>query len=392
MRNVIRELIDFNQGRDPERLAMKFARMSESPFAFLRGSCHLFYAQLPRAAVLRKAPLAWACGDLHLENLGSYRGDNGQVYFDINDFDEALRAPASWDLLRVLCSVHVARKTLGASKKEANALCALLLESYGRALADGKARWVERETAQPPVRDLLVSADASHQRNLIAARTKKGRIKLDGKKALRASDRDHERVHALFDALQKREQFGRVKVRDVARRVAGTGSLGLERWVVLVEAEGAREQLLDLKIATPAASVRFGPKLAQPAFRDDALRIVGVQRRMQAIAMASLHAVKLARVPFVLRTLLPSEDRVKLASLEPKQVGNLLRTVAECLAWDQLRSSGRDGSASADVLAAFGQDRSWRPELLALAVECAAQVERDYDAFTRSLADGELQP
>jgi uncharacterized protein (DUF2252 family) len=384
MRNVVSELVSFNAGRDPERLAMKYERMRASPFAFLRGSCHLFYARLPRSPLLRKAPLVWACGDLHLENLGSYRGDNGQVYFDINDFDEALRAPASWDLVRVLTSVLIARKSLGANKGEARALCALLLETYARALSDGKARWVERETALAPVRGLLASADASHHRALVASRTKNDRIKLTPRRALPASERDQERVHALLEALRsKHNELARWRVRDVARRVAGTGSLGLERWVILVDDADApeRQHLLDLKSATPASPLRFGPRLAQPAFRDEAARIVGVQRRMQAIAMASLHEVKLGRAPFVLRRLQPSEDRVALDSLKPTRVANLLRTVAECLAWDQLRSSGRDGTAIPDALIAFGRDASWQRPLIELAHSMADQVQQDYDAF-----------
>lgn len=387
MRDAVSEIVRFNRDRDPERLELKYARMRASPFAFLRGSCHLFYLRLPRVPLLRRAPLAWTCGDLHLENLGSYRGDNGQVYFDINDFDEALRAPASWDPLRLLTSVFVARTLVSASKKQARELCALLLEAYAGALADGKARWVERETATQPVRGLLASADASHHRALIASRTRAGRVKLSARRALAASAQDQERVRALFASLRKYPDLAHAEVRDVARRVAGTGSLGLARWVILVEDRTAdeREHLLDLKIATPPAALQFAPKLAQPAFPDEAVRIVHAQQRMQAISMASLHAVKLGRAPFVLRRLLPSEDRVELAALKPARVGNLLRTVAECLAWDQLRSSGREGSATADELIAFGRDRSWQRPLIELSAALAEQVERDYEAFLASV-------
>ncbi len=41
-----------------------------------------------------------------MENFGSYKGDNRQVYFDINDFDEGALAPASWDLVRLLASIQ----------------------------------------------------------------------------------------------------------------------------------------------------------------------------------------------------------------------------------------------------------------------------------------------
>ena len=98
--DVVRSIMAFNAGRESERLQLKYSKLRSSTFAFLRGTCHLFYAQLPQAGVFKSAPLAWACGDLHLENFGSYKADNRLVQFDINDFDEAALARASWDLLR----------------------------------------------------------------------------------------------------------------------------------------------------------------------------------------------------------------------------------------------------------------------------------------------------
>ena len=66
--DVAQTIRDFNAGRDPERLQMKYTTMRESPFAFLRGTCHLFYDRLPKLMRVDGAPLVWACGDLHLEN------------------------------------------------------------------------------------------------------------------------------------------------------------------------------------------------------------------------------------------------------------------------------------------------------------------------------------
>ena len=103
---IISAIISNNAGRDPERLAMKYAKMAQSPFIFLRGACHLFYDTLPDSPLFRDAPLAWCCGDLHFENFGSYKGDNRLVYFDINDYDEAALAPATWDMIRLLTSIQ----------------------------------------------------------------------------------------------------------------------------------------------------------------------------------------------------------------------------------------------------------------------------------------------
>lgn len=96
MLDVIETIRRFNAGREPERLAMKYAYMRASPFVFLRGTYHLFYDRLSTAPLAAGAPAAWICGDLHLENFGSYKGDNRLVYFDVNDFDESALAPVRY--------------------------------------------------------------------------------------------------------------------------------------------------------------------------------------------------------------------------------------------------------------------------------------------------------
>jgi len=103
-RSVEERIEAFNQGRESERLALKLQALERSAFTFLRGTCHLFYADLPAHPLLQDAPATWVCGDLHLENFGTYQGDNRAVYFDLNDFDEAALAPCSWEVVRLLAS------------------------------------------------------------------------------------------------------------------------------------------------------------------------------------------------------------------------------------------------------------------------------------------------
>src|SRR5262249_1643840 len=105
---VHKRILKFNAERDPQLLARKYARLAQDPFLFLRGTCHLFFEDWRGGRELDGAPVAWICGDLHLENFGSYKGDNRLSYFDINDFDEAALAPCTWEAARLLVSVHVA--------------------------------------------------------------------------------------------------------------------------------------------------------------------------------------------------------------------------------------------------------------------------------------------
>ncbi|MES2099462.1 MAG: hypothetical protein V4569_06550 [Pseudomonadota bacterium] len=62
--------------------------------------------------------------------------------------------------------------------------------------------------------------------------------------------------------------------------------------------------------------------------------------------------------------------------------------MGQIVAWAQLRSAGRDGSASADTLIDFGRRRKWRTALLDAARDCAAQVTRDAAVFNAAFDDG----
>lgn len=395
MTDLVRSILDSNAGRDPERLALKYRKMRANPFAFLRGSCPLFYDRLPAARVLDEAPATWVCGDLHLENFGSYKGDNGLVYFDINDFDEAALAPCTWDLVRLLTSLLVAARAIGVDRRAARAHCRSVADVYANALIGGKARWVERQIAQGIVRQLLDGLQSRTRIRFLASRIERRGtrciLRTDGKKALPLPAAQREQVVSFMRAFASKQPEPRFfRVLDVARRIAGTGSLGVDRYAILIEGKGSPDgnYLLDLKRALPSSLVTH-LELRQPAWETEAQRVVAVMRRMQAVSMAFLHPVIMGGKPYVLRGLQPSEDRVALPASKTglSQFHGATTAMAQIVAWAQLRSGGRNGSAIADELIAFGSDSKWRKPLLEVAERCSAQVEEDWRAYARAFDD-----
>jgi len=389
---LIGRIRKFNAGRDPERLHLKYQAMRADAFAFLRGTCHLFYQDWPSGSPLDDAPATWICGDLHLENFGSYKGDNRLTYFDLNDFDEAALAPATWELARFLSSVLVGAETLGVNRPEALALCHCFLDGYTAALQDGKARWLERSTAEGMVKSLLSGLGQRTRPEFLDSRTKlkggKRMLRLDGKRALPATDKDYQKVTlfmAEFAAHQPDPKF--FKVLDVARRIAGTGSLGIERYVILVAGSGspAGNYLLDLKHAPVPALAPYLP-LPQPAWETEAHRVVGIQRRVQAVSPAFLNAVQIGEHSYVMRELLPDSDRLQLELWNGKlrRLENVMHAMAKVVAWGHLRSSGRQGSAIADEWISFAARNDWRGPLLEYANDYSRQVVSDWKAFRRS--------
>lgn len=371
--DIISAIARHNAGRDPERLAMKYAKMAQSPFIFLRGTCDLFYAALPDSALFCDAPLAWCCGDLHFENFGSYKGDNRQVYFDINDYDEAALAPVTWDIIRLLTSIQCGADSLNATPDESLRVAQSGIDAYRSALIHGKPLWVEKETSDGLVNVLLTDLQNRERSKFLDKRTvRKGSqrsLKVDGIKALPASAAQKQRVTEFmthFAAQQENPAF--FQVLDIARRIAGTGSLGVERFVVLVEGKNSPDgnYLLDLKEAVPSAMMPHLDRLGivQPTWGDEAERVVKVQNRMQSVDHAFLHAVKFDGLPCVLKGLQPSEDRVSIGDWGKKleRLQAVAAIMGRILAWDQLRASGRSGAACADALSDFAQGHEWTVE------------------------------
>jgi hypothetical protein len=109
---------------------------------------------------------------------------------------------------------------------------------------------------------------------------------------------------------------------------------------------------------------------------------------MQAVPVALLEAVTMDERPFVLRALQPSDDRVNLGQADAAQLEQLVGTMGQLVAWAELRSAGRDGSATADELIAFGGRKKWKTALLDAATACAAQVRKDAAVFNDAFDAG----
>ena len=392
MADVVTRIARYNAGREPERLAVKYDAMRREAFAFFRGTAHLFWEDWhAQHGVNAEAPLVWGTGDLHLENVGSFRGDNRLVYFDLNDFDEGARVPASWEIARFITSVHVAAKSLGAPKAAARELARSFVAAYAEALGDGKARWVERAIATGMVKELLEKVKGRSRESLLDARTtlRRGRraLRIDGRKVLPIDKRDRASVTRAIEQLARAEAKPRFfQVLDVGRRVAGTASLGLERYVILVRGSGSPDGnwLLDLKEAHPSPLAALVP---QPTcWPDEAERVIGIQHRMQAICPALLRTLHMNDKSYVLRELQPTEDRLALEHWHGKlrRLHKVMITIGHLVAWAQLRSASRDGAAVIDELIAFGKDKSWHRELLRESEAYSRVVERDWRQFKRA--------
>ncbi len=384
----------YNQGRIPFLVQQKYEKMSDNVFSFFRGSCHLFYEDWSLHNT-ENAPLTWICGDLHTENFGSYKGANRLVYFDINDFDEAVLAPASLEITRLVTSIFVAAEAYSLDREEASSLAQITLNSYAASLQYGKAGAVERETAIGIVGDLLQTAQNRTRKEFLNERSiveKKTRSILEDGKKYFAIENEKEKIvtEHIENFGQKRGTPDFFRVLDVKRRVAGTGSLGVERYAILVEGNGSlhKNYLLDLKEALPSSLISVNNKAVsgvQPEWTSEAFRVVELQHRMQFQTPALLSSLEIGGKTYILRELQPSQDKLDLAALKGKykRFAAALETMGELTAFAQLRSSGRQGSATSDALREFAFQTAWQQDILNYAASYSKQVHNDYTNFCK---------
>ena len=365
--------------------------MAESRFRFFRGSGHLFYEDLSKAEHFPVSPPAWICGDMHIENFGSFKGDNRQVYFDLNDFDEAILAPCLWEVVRMLTSILLAFEGLDLPKKEALNVTRQFIDVYAKTLAKGKTVNLDARTAEGIVNQFLLQVEKRRQKELLKKRTvlsKKGKLLLSAdypKHTQLNTDLKAELLAHIEQYLNQRSTLlDDYRVQDVIFRLAGTGSLGVKRYVILLQnkAKSSKCLFLDMKQAAPS-SLKPYLGLKQPVWQTEAERVITLKFRMQAVSPALLDSTLFKGDSFVLEEMQPSEDRIDFEQIKNnyKDINRVIVDMAVLAASSQLRSSGRQGSAIADELLTLGKNHAWHQPLLKYASAYAKQVKKDFNEY-----------
>ena len=397
MPTIYDRITEFDKGRLPEMLPLKYKAMSLNVFSFFRGTCHLFYQDLSKRNKLPHSPLTWICGDLHLENFGSFKGDNRMEYFDLNDFDEAGLAPALWEVSRMVTSILVEAENIGLEKETGLNAAKMFLDTYAATLRRGKSVSVDPRTADGIVREFLRRTEKRKQKELL----KKLTVKNNGRLSLLANEH-----HFALEKSLKDELIGfvadavthidcltyRYEVQDAIFRLAGTGSVGVKRYMFLLKNLDVKKKylLLDMKQALPSS---LKPYLTskQPDWESDAERVIIVQKRMQNVSPALLSPVYFKGDPYVLKQLQPLEDKINLEVLKGRgtDMQQVIKEMAVLTASAQLRSSGRQNSGIADDLIAFGETDSWKAGVIKYASAYVNEVKRDYVEFLTGYKDGQ---
>jgi uncharacterized protein (DUF2252 family) len=401
-RDPIEIILAVNAARIPALVPIKMARMALSPFAFFRGSVPVMAADLGLSPSTQIA--VQVCGDAHVHNLGAFAAPDGRLVFDLNDFDETIRAPWEWDLKRLAASLVLAGREAQNSDRQCREAVLACAEMYrnkinqfcGMTCLEMAKYRIHRQFVGKPGTSVLQRAErATPQHSLGKLTVPRGqprRFKQAKPVLTRVSDSTARKVLLALTQYQgtlpaaSQHLLSFYRPVDVAFKVVGTGSVATHDYVALHFAgDGIADPLfLQVKEAVPSA---YAPYVNSPEkVMHQGERVVHGQRLMQFMSDLLLGWASLDGRDFLVRQLADHKGCIADSDLEGQGLIDYATTCGEVLA----RSHARSGDAA--VLAGYlGPNDRWDRALVKFALKYADQTTKDYDAFLQAIRRGRIK-
>jgi len=388
------------RGRVQALVKLKYQLMAESPFRYFRGAVPVMAADL--AALPNTGIVTQICGDAHVRNLGAFAAPDGRLVFDINDFDETMRAPFEWDLKRMAASLVLAGRESGHKEILARAAVERCIECYSaqmRAFAgmpsiEVSRFQVHRMDSVRPIQDALMKAERStpcHAMAQLTVPAPKKRGAAQGRRfkeikpiLTRVTASQAKSVLAALGPyrkmleLQRQHLLSLYRPVDVAFKVVGTGSVGLRDYCIYFEGNGPEDPLfLQIKEETASAYAPYLPNV-KPAHHNGQRAVEG-QRSMQVQSDPFLGWTKLDGRDYLVRQLNDHKGAINIEDLAGRGLEAFAEVCGELLARGHARSGDPltiagyvgAGDGFAQALAKFGS-------------LYADQTERDWEDLRKS--------
>src|SRR5689334_19758592 len=399
-----------NADRAPELVPIRYGRMIQSPFTYLRGSASVMAADLAQQATTGIE--VQGCGDCHLFNFGLFATPERNVVFGLNDFDETLPAPWEWDVKRLATSVVVAGRDVELDERSCRTAAEAAVRSYREHLwqfvdASPLSIWYDRidaavelerapdEKARRARTALLEKAQRRVGEQLypkITETSDAGRRIVDQPPLVfHPTQEDFDELVREFLALyreslphDRRVLFDRYRLDDVAVKVVGVGSVGTRCFVALFSTADGHPLLLQIKEALPSI---LEPYWRPSTFANNGQRVVVGQRLMQPASDIFLGwGTGRAGRDFYVRQLRDMKLSVTLMRGEATQ----LRRYSEYCGWALARAHANTGDAAA-IAGYLGRNDRFDKALGRFAAASADQNERDHATLVEAVKSGRIE-
>jgi uncharacterized protein (DUF2252 family) len=403
-----------NKGRIPQLIPIRHGRMLHSPFTFYRG------AALNMAADLATTPASGirvqACGDCHLCNFGAYATPERRVIFDINDLDETLPAPWEWDVKRLAASFVLACRDNGFSEDTARDAVLSCVQSYRERMAEySDMRVLDVWYASIDVEKLIPTIQDKETRKRMQKRLAKARarsvlehdfpelattaglgptIKENPPLIFHWREQGHEELTANVQQgfvryretlpEDRRLLLDRFKLKDMALKVVGVGSVGTYCAILLLMASEQDPLFLQVKQARPSVLEAYAGKSRHANHGE---RIVHGCRMMQSASDLFLGWVEgQAGRHFYVRQLKDMKLKPMVEAFTP----SVMLEYAGLCGWALAHAHARSGEP-VKISGYLGIGDKFDKAIADFAVAYADQSERDHDVLVKAVRAGKLE-
>jgi uncharacterized protein (DUF2252 family) len=389
-------------------------RMSDSPFAFFRGSAAVMASDLAKSPV--SGLRVQLCGDAHLSNFGGYASPDRTLVFDLNDFDETLPGPWEWDVKRLVTSVEIAARDRGYGDRKRRKIVVSTARAYRRAMRGFASAplldvWYSRTTIAD-IRDSLGSSarpkdlsafdrqvDKATRKDSVRATSKLTEV-VGGRLRFRSDPPLLVPVSELLDAeghlvleevvrqalrsyrhslpRSRRHLLEQFRYADVARKVVGVGSVGTRAWALLMLGVDDEPLVLQLKEAGASVLEAFA---GRTRLQNHGERVVAGQQLLQAssdvfLGWTRIPALDGAARDFYVRQLWDWKVSADLSRHTPATMA----IYGQLCGWTLARGHARSGDRIA-IAAYLGGGGSFDEAMADFAASYADQTERDHARF-----------
>lgn len=406
----------------PQELATKMQKMSVSPFAFYRGTAHIFYSDmqtLPGSAFVNNSTSAvWLEGDMHMQNLGGMRDSNSNNVFDTTDFDEGYLGPYVWDLRRMAVSILLAAKENNLSSSDAQDVLRNFLDAYLNKMSDFKGTndelsyRLESSNTNGVVKDLIQQAEGKSRASLLNKYTL---LNSNGDRTFQTTPELVTVSSSTYSAIatamnsyiasissSKRYSNSYYTLKDIRLKLgSGTGSLGRYRYYLLIEGPTSAtddDRIIEMKQETSSAVAIAAPNQLPGSVYGyhEGARATLAMKAMLSNTDPLVGYTTVNNIPFMLREKSPYQVDFDYTLLTTKTkfmdaMGYAGKVVAKNHA-----ISDQDYDATivpysidkqvTDVVS--GNKSAFKDEIVNFALDYATQVEYDYASFINAYNQG----
>jgi uncharacterized protein (DUF2252 family) len=196
-----------------------------------------------------------------------------------------------------------------------------------------------------------------------------------------------EKIREGFESLESVAGIARpIEVIDATSRIAGLGSLGLRRYLVLVQgvSSGERLRLLDVKEAAPSALRDFIDTLQPDWGEGEADRIIRAERLVLDDPERGLAAVEIGQRGCRVREMIPDANRSKLSRLrrDPVKLREAVRAAGGIAARAHVRGAMAVGPERETSLASWANGPAF-DSILVAAARAADRCQSEFEQYRR---------